>query len=47
MTTKWSVTAAFVAAALLFTSVRGDQNQNARSLRDEDYVAGEALVQFS
>ena len=47
MTTKWSVTAAFVAAALLFTSVRGDQNQNARSMRDEDYVAGEALVQFS
>jgi hypothetical protein len=45
--TKWSVTAAFVAAALLFTSVRGDQNQNSRSQRDEDYVAGEALVQFS
>ena len=45
--TKWSVTAAFLAAALLFTSVRGDQNQNARSLRDEDYVAGEALVQFN
>ena len=44
---KWSVTAAFVAAALLFTSVRGDQNQNARNQRGEDYVAGEALVQFS
>lgn len=45
--TKWSVTAACVAATLLFTSVRGDQNQNARSQRGDDYVVGEALVEFS
>lgn len=45
--TKWSVTAACVAAALLFTSVRGDQNQNSRSQRDDEYVAGEALIQFN